>query len=295
MERYRKKIVQFIKREYKKTGKRPSIRGICKGLGLTNKVLYAVFPDGTPEMCAAAGVPEDEVSRALVEKASRALKEKRIKAASEGGLKLLKEKEKKIVAEVEEAQTVEKTNRKIVEGELQLAGSLEGRRRLFSDPQRMLEFAERTTAHEGLMLDDSNVWDSFVDYCKTRGFDLAKKLFQVVGPLEDFEMETEEKELHRYIDLRLETFLMERKEAQRQKMMQAEFEDILRGSICSLCGQRASAAFLEDNELRCPCGGAVWQLWCPNCQRAFHFETEKDAFYCQHCKMSFRLLGQRHA
>jgi hypothetical protein len=289
MERCREKIVQFIRKEYKKTEKNPSIRGICKGLGLTTKALYEVFPGGTPEMCAAAGVPEDEASRAALEKASRALKEKRIKAASDGELNLLREKEKEITADVKRAQTIEKTNRRIGEGELQLASSLEGRRRIFSDPQRMLEFAERTTAFEGLLLDELDVWGSFVDYCKTRDFDLAKKLFQVVGPLEGFEVETEEKELHRYVGLKLEAFLMDRKEEQRQRMMQAKFEDLLRGSTCAYCGRRASDAFMEENELRCPCGDVKWPVWCPNCERDIQFETEKDAFYCHHCKMPFRL------
>jgi hypothetical protein len=35
--------------------------------------------------------------------------------------------------------------------------------------------------------------------------------------------------------------------------------------------------------------------WCPNCQQAFQFETEKDAFYCHHYKFSFRLRGQRRS
>jgi hypothetical protein len=230
-----------------------------------------------------------------VAKASQALKEKRIKTALDGKLNSLGKKKNEINAEVKQAQTTEKMNREIVEGELRLAGSLEGRRRIFSDPQRMLQFVERTTAYDSHMLDDSNVWDLFVAYCKTWGFDLAKKLFQVVGPLEDFESATDEKELHEYIRLKLEFFLLDRKEEQRHKMMQAEFEDFLQNSICSSCRQRATAALLENNEARCPCGNTIWQLCCPNCRQVLQFETEKEVFYCQHCKISFRLPRQKHA
>ncbi len=249
MKRDRTKVIQFIKSEYQKTGKTPSIRGICMALGFTIKALYEVFPGGMPDMCAAAGVPEDKARRVSLEKANRALKEKRTKAESDGGLRSLREKEKEIVAEVKRAQSIENTNRRILEGAFQLARSLEGRKRIFSDPKWMLEFAACTVASEGLMLDDSDVWDSLVSYCRSRGLDLAKKLFQIIGPLEDFEAETEEIELHRYIGLRIEIFLMNCEEVKKHKMMQAEFEGLLRDSRCSFCGQRATAAFMQDGKL----------------------------------------------
>jgi hypothetical protein len=293
MKRDRTKVIQFIKSEYQKIGKTPSIREICKAVGLTIKALYEVFPGGMPDMCAAAGVPEDKTRRVSLEKANRALKEKRTKAESDGRLRCLKEKEKKIAAEAKRAQSIENANRNIVEGEFKLASSLEGIKNIFSDPERMLEFAACTVAREGLMLNDSDVWDSLVSYCRNRGLDLAKKLFQIVGPLEDFEAETEETELHRYIGLRIKVFLMNCEELQKHRMMQAGFEGLMRDSRCSFCGRRATAAFMQDGKLYCPCGHTFWQLWCPNCQEVIQFETEKDAFYCYHCKLSYKL--PRHA
>jgi hypothetical protein len=294
MEKLKKRVVQFIKREYGKTGKNPSIREICKRLTLTNKALYKAFPGGISEMCAAAGVPEDKTNRIAVEKASRALREKRMRVASEGQLDFLREKAEKVVRENRLVEMTEKMKKSILEGELKISSNLEGLLRIFNDPQRMLEFTENTITSDCLILNDSNVLDSFKNYCKTRGFDLAKKLFQVVGPLEDFETQTEEKEVHRYIEGKLEGFLMDCEEEQKRKRMQVEFEETLRNSICEFCGRRATTAFLKGNKLCCPCGNITWQLLCPNCQQILQFESEIGAFYCHKCNIPYRINRHRY-
>jgi hypothetical protein len=291
MKKHRKEVVQFLKSEYQNTGKTPSILRICQGLRLSKKALYEAFPGRKSEMCAVAGIPVDKASLYAVEKASRALKEKRIKEAPDEELAFLKEQEDEMSAEVRRVKSKEDTKKRTKELAFQLASSPEGRERIFADPKWMLKFAEYTIDYESCASQESNVWDWFVGHCRSHGLDLAKTLFQVAGPLKEYEADTDEGGLHNYLGLKLEIFLTDCEEEEKQKVMQVKFDDLLRSSRCTFCGRRASDAFVEENELRCPCGNFKWVVWCPNCQQVLDYERENEGFYCNDCALLFKFCA----
>jgi hypothetical protein len=281
-------IIQFLQDEHQKTGKVPSIRGICERFGMSSKTLYEFFPGRKTEMCAAAGVPLDADSFKQVAKASQALKTRVEKEFLENEeLNVLRRTKETIAGELKQAQLIDEARRGIIEQELQFANTYEGKRRLFSNPQRMLQFAARTVDYESFALENPKVWDSFVTYCKTHGLDLAQTLFQVAGRLEEFEKDPNGDELHKYLGFEIEAFLIDRQNEQRQKEMQAKFENVLRNLRCD-CGRRITSIFLDENKLSCPCG-TVWMLKCVNCSHVLQFDTKRNAFYCLHCKMSFKV------
>lgn len=283
----RQKVIQFIKSEHKKTGKAPSIREICKESGLSKKALYEVFPGRKSEMCAAAGVPKDQASSAVVAKASRALKEKRMReAVANAELSILRRKEEEVVDEAEKARLIDETKKRITKREVQFANASKGKRRMFSDPQRMFEFATHTIGNEHDPLENPSVWDSFIAHCKTHGFDPARTLFQIAGPLQEYEANSDMDDLASHLRFNIECFLID----QEAEQMQATFDDSLRKFNCSYCGRRVTAMFLEGNELHCPCG-AIWELACVSCGSKLLFDAKNDSLVCRRCctPLKFRL------
>jgi hypothetical protein len=288
MQNHRDAVIQFVKNEYTKTGKTPSIRRIREGLMMCNKTLYAVFQGRKREICAAAGVPYDRESSAAVEKASQALEEKRVKEkTADAELNILRSEEETNAAELRQVKAIDDAKRRRTEHEYQLASSPEGRRRIFSDPQRMLQFAARTIDYESYARSNPNVWDCFVDFCNAHRLDLAGKLFEVAGHFEEYEEHVDEEELHSYLGFKLDVFLIDRETEQRQKAMQERFDEVLRNFRCD-CGRRITATFLDKNQLSCPCG-TVWELKCVNCKHILQFDTSRNVFYCRHCEMSFKV------
>jgi SOS-response transcriptional repressor LexA len=107
MQTRREQAVEFLKSQHQKTGKTPSIRGICKRFGLSNKAPYEAFPERKPEMCSAAGVPIDDEGFQKVAKASQALTEKKEKESLRNEeLRVLREKEEEIAKELKRAQAI---------------------------------------------------------------------------------------------------------------------------------------------------------------------------------------------
>jgi hypothetical protein len=287
MQNLRKKVVRFIRTEYRKSQKVPSVREICRALGLDNKTLYEAFPGGKPEMCAEANVPLDEESLATVEKASLALREKRIEEKTANAeLDALRKEEEEIFDETQRVQMTIETKRRIKECEFQLASTPEGRKHIFSDPKRMRQFAARTIDYENLVLENPKVWDSFVNYCRSHGLDLAKTLFQIAGSLKDYETDPDKEELHNYLGFKLGIFLEEREAEQKQKIMQAKFDDFLEELECDECGRGTQSMYLDGNCLRCPCGRNL-DLTCTSCHGKLLYDSKKNSFNCQRCNMVF--------
>jgi DNA-directed RNA polymerase subunit RPC12/RpoP len=283
-------IIQYFRTEHNRRGKTPSIRDVCKNLGLDSKRLYELFPGRKAEMCAAAGVPLDADSFKQVAKASQALREKMEKEVLEDdALRSLRETEEEIGKELGQVKTINESRERVKELERSLAGTSEGRKQIFFNPQRLLEFSARMIDYESFALSSPNVWDSFVAFCKTDGLDLAGKLFEVSGPREEYEEHVDEDELDNYLGFKLEGFLLDHEKEQRQKEMQTKFEGVLRNFRCSECGRDIKTTYLIDSALCCPCGRSR-TLLCLNCKQELRFDPKMDALTCHACGMSFRFV-----
>jgi hypothetical protein len=282
-------IIQYFRTEHNRRGKTPSIRDVCKNLGLDSKRLYELFPGRKAEMCAAAGVPLDADSFKQVAKASQALREKMEKEVLEDdALRSLRETEEEIGKELGQVKTINESRERVKELERSLAGTSEGRKQIFFNPQRLLEFSTRMIDYEICARSEPRVWDAFVAHCKQHNLDLAEKLFEVVGPLDEYEKYADEDDLHNYIGFQLEVFLIDREAEQKQKTMQTKFEGVLRNFRCSECGRDIKTTYLIDSALCCPCGRSL-TLLCLNCKQELRFDPRLATLHCA-CGMSFRFV-----
>lgn len=212
MQTSKEDIVQFLRNEYQRTGKARSIRAICDRFEASSKTLYEMFPGRKTEMCFGARIPVDEESLKKVEKAGQALKGKRKKSARENrelrSLKLEEDRIAREVRQIKEADERRERIRKLYVEKAKASGILD----IFSSPEKLLDFAVHAHKHGSLILNDEDILDALKRICKARA-PLAKTLYEVVGPLDDYEAAIEEKEvkgLDEYIDKRLEGFILDR-------------------------------------------------------------------------------------
>jgi predicted RNA-binding Zn-ribbon protein involved in translation (DUF1610 family) len=240
-------------------------------------------------MCATAGVPIDDESFQKVAKATQAQKENREKEILENKeLNLLKEEKEKIAEElrhVKAADECRETIRKLYIEKTRTSGIKD----VFSSPEKMLDFMIHTYQRGSRILNGEDVWDSFNRHCLDSNLEVAKTLYETVGPLEDYEATIQEERtegLDHYIQERLEDFLLEHETKEVQRTMQMKFEEVLLDFRCE-CGRRLTATVLKGSELHCPCG-EVWIPKCVNCRQKLEFDTSRNVLYCRHCEMSFK-------
>ena len=71
---HRVEVVKYFKDEYITTMQTPTVRGICRRFGLSNKKFYEIFPDGIVGLCKETNIPIPEAHYKRLKKANEAKK-----------------------------------------------------------------------------------------------------------------------------------------------------------------------------------------------------------------------------